>query len=137
MSKILRVSDRVNVQIDDIKLKLAPLSYLHKMEIQDFMVDAAAGNMLSAMKGAAKAIKYSVKGLEGVEQYDGKAYELVFEEDGSLKDECVDDLLNLEQSNKLMTVCAALLNGLPQNELKHPTTGEILKGISFGEIEGK
>ena len=136
MSKILRLTDRIPVTIEDISLKLAPLSYLKKMEIQDFMVAASDGDMRSAMKGAVTAIKYSVKGIEGVEDYSGKKFELSFDESGNLTDECVGDLLNLRQSEKLMTVCAALLQGLPEQELINPGTGEAIKGVSFGEIEG-
>jgi hypothetical protein len=137
MSKILRLKDRVNVKIDDVSLKLSPLSYLQKMEIQDYMIEASSGDMKAAMKGAALAIKYCVKHIDGVEDYSDKKYELSFDDSGHLTDECVDDLLNLRQSEKLMSVCATLLQGLPEGELLHPVTGQPIEGSSFGAVEGK
>lgn len=137
MSKILKLTDRVPVKIDDITVKISPLSYLQKLEIQDHMIAAASGDMKSAMLGAAKAIKYSVKDIEGVQDYHGNKFELSFDEQGYLQEECVDNLLNLSQNNKLITVCAAFINGLPEGDLVNPQTGEALEGISFGEVQGK
>lgn len=136
MAKILKLSDRIPVTIEDVTLKLAPLCYQHKMEIQQYMIEAATGNMQSAMKGAALAIKYSVKDITGVEDYSGNKFELSFEENGSLSEECVDNLLNLSLNNKMIAVCASLLNGLPEEEMKHPVTGEKMEGITFGKVEG-
>lgn len=136
MTKILKISDRIPVHIGDILFKISPLTYLQKMEIQDHMVDASGGNLKAAMAGAHKALKYAIKGVEGIEDYSGKSYELSFGEDKYLTDECVDDLLNLDQSDTLITVCAALLNGLPKKEMLHPKTGKPLEGVSIGKIEG-
>jgi len=136
MAKILKITDRIPLKIDDIEFKLAPLTFLQKMEIQEHMAGAGIGNLKEAMQGAAKAIKYSIKDVRGIEDYEGNSYTLEFDDSGFLTDGCVDNLLNLQQSEKLIAACAAMLSGLPDKELLDPRTGEKLEGISFGEVQG-
>ena len=78
-------------------------------------------------------IKYSIKGIDGLECYDGEKYELEFIND-ELTDECVSEILSLEQRNKLTTSAWQLLNGI--QELTDPITGEKLEGVEL-EVTSK
>lgn len=124
--KIYKTSDRIKVKIDDISIKIAPLSYETKCEIQANLIN---GDTLGIVKAAKLSIQHGVKEIEGVENADGSAYELQFE-NGALTEECVDDLLNIDQDNKLSFVCTKLLEGIPTSFVD-PQTGKKIEGISI------
>ncbi len=113
MARIYRKTDRITVKVDDITIKIAPLSVHQKVEIQNAMVLGRMNADLSEqMRGISLSLKYSVKGVEGLQDSDGNNYQLKFEGD-SLSDESVDDLMNIEISKKLTMICAGILNGIP------------------------
>lgn len=127
--KIFKSSDEISIKIDDVVVKVSPLTYEHKLEVQDYMLDAAKGDFKAGMEGAKLAIKYAVKGMSGVELADGTPYELEFENDG-LSNECIGDLINSEMSNKLTIICCSLLTGIASNFID-PNTGKKLEGVSI------
>lgn len=124
MSRIYRTTDRIPLQIDDLKIKIAPLSSHQKMEIQQTMLDGQAQKSVEKItSGVLLALKYGLKEISGLEDSDGNPYKLQFDEAGMLTDACLDDILNLEQKDKLILVCSTLANGVP-SEFKLP-------GVSF------
>lgn len=113
MAKIYRRTDRVSVKIGDVTVKLAPLSSHEKAEIQQAMIlGRAKGDIREATRGMVLSLKYAIKGIEGVIDSDGNPYTLKFEND-QLTDSCVDDLLNMELTERLALICAALVKGIP------------------------
>jgi len=138
MTKLVSVDETIPVHIDGITIHISPLSYLQKAEVQEFMFAGMDGDMMKAMQGAALAIKYAVKGIEGVTDSKGNKFSLELEEGRNvLKDSSVDNLLNLPQNNKISVTCSTLLAGLPSESILHPTTGEPLEGIVVGDLPGK
>ena len=130
MKKIYKRSDRVSVAIDDITVKLAPLTFDQKNEIQQCMLDGRAKNDIAILsKGITLAMRYSLKGIEGVQDTDGQPYKLTADTAGNLTDECIDDLLNLENKEKLTLVCMALLRGIPDQFSDEK--GLPIVGVSF------
>lgn len=126
MVKIYRTTDKITIKIDSIVFKVSPLSFEQKSIIQSSLI---GGDTMAIVKAAKDAIKYAVKDISGVQNMDGSAYELEF--DGEvLSDSCVDDLLNIDQHDKLSLVCTTLLNGIPK-EFSDPQTGEKIKGITI------
>lgn len=126
MVKIYKTTDRIPVKIDSLKFSLSPLTFEQKSEIQ---AELLTGSPLSVVKAAKLAVKYAVKGLDGVQTADGEKYELEFEGE-VLAENCVDDLLNIDQDDKLSFVCTTLLNGIPKDFLD-PNTGEKMQGVSI------
>lgn len=115
MAKILRRSDRLTVKIDDVTVKLAPLSIHQKVEIQTAMHNGRSKADLGELtRGVVLSLRYGVKGIDGVQDADGNAYALAFEGD-ALTEQCADDLMNLEITQKLSMVCAGMLNGIPSD----------------------
>lgn len=127
MSILYRTSDRIDVKVDDLEVVISPLSFAQKTVIQNSVLEQTAEG---ATKGAALAIKYSVKGIRGIKTMDGKDYEVEFDSDGNLTDECLDDLLNISHSQKIMIMSLNLINGVPK-EFVNPETNEKLEGVSF------
>lgn len=124
--KVYKTTDKINIKIDDIVITISPLSFEVKTQIQSEIVNGGALAMISAAKNS---IKHSVKGIKGLENLDGTPYVLEFE-DNVLTDECVSDLLNIDQDSKISFVCTQLLQGV-QNTFTDPQTGKPIKGISI------
>lgn len=136
MSTIYRTTDKISVKIDDITVKVSPLTYLQKIEVQDLMTKAITEkSMKYAMDGTIKAIKYSLKSINGLTTPDGEDYQLDIE-DKQVTDECINDLLNMKYSQKLAAVCASLVHGVGQ-DIIDPQTGNKIDGISFEVSEEK
>ena len=83
----------------------------------------------SASEGIRKALQYSLKKVEGIEDSNGEPYNLEFN-DGLIKQECIDDLMNMDidLTSKVMLVCSNLIGGIPK-EFKDD------KGVKLPDIE--
>lgn len=130
--RIYKTSSRIEVKIEGLSIFVSPLSYHHKMELQDLMVKAADGDMDSAMKAIVKALKVSVKDIQGVrtlnESGEDVPYVLEFQGD-EVSDDCINDLLNMPISNKITAVCTSLLGGV-SDKIMGPD-GKPLEGVSI------
>lgn len=116
MSRIYKRTDRIAVKIDDVVVKLAPLTLDHKIQVQQAMLNGhQKSDLKEATRGISLAIKYSLKGIEGVEDSDGNPYKLEFDDESNLSDSCVDDLMNVEFMEKLALVCSSMAKGVPNN----------------------
>lgn len=137
MARIYKRTDRVTVKVDEITLKLAPLTVEQKIEIQQLMIDGVANkDVKKTSRGVELAMKYSLKGVSGIEDADGNPYKLEFNDD-ALTDSCIDDLMNLEVKEKIVLVCTSLLKGVPRgftDEKGLPIEGvEIVKASKLEE----
>lgn len=120
MSRIYRLTDRIKVRIGDKEtgavLTLAPLDRQQKQEVQNLMFESRKGDPRKAVDAIALALKFSVKQIENIEDADGKPYVAQFDA-GLLADSCVEDLLNMPDSNLVSFVAASWMNGVPKNFL--------------------
>lgn len=124
MAKIYRRDSRISLNIDGLAVKISPLTFHQKMEVQDLVLE---GTAMSAMKGAALALRYSLKDIKGLKDDDGDDYHLEVEND-MVSEECIDDLFNIEQGTKLTLIALNLLQGVPQSFVD-PNTGEPIEGV--------
>jgi hypothetical protein len=117
MIRLSRTSDKIKYKIGEIEISISPLSFQDKDELREHMIAAKDGDMKAAMAGAVKAIKFALKDISGVEDFDGNPYKLQFEDDSNrrLTDECVSDLMNLEENPKLIAACSMLIARLPKD----------------------
>lgn len=135
MSKILRMSDRIHLKIDDVTFELAPLSFSRKQELASCTRIVKGEEHYDLLRAQFLYIKYSLKKISGVFDYDGTEYTLSFEGD-SVTDECVSEIMNLDQRNKLTVSAWQILNGI--KDLEDPVTGEKLDGVELKVVsQGK
>ena len=114
MAKIYRLSDKISYKIGDVEVKISPLSLQDKQTLHEYMIKGQIGDSKALLEGSMFAIKASVKSISGLEDLDGNEYKLEF--DGKyLTDECISDLMNLQESNKLIALCSQLIAGVPLN----------------------
>jgi len=127
--KIYKLTDKINIKIDDIDVAISPLSTVQKAEVQALMMETLENpkNILPSMKAMNLCVKYAVKSIKGVEG-------LKFE-DGCLTDDSVEALGNCKISNTLSRCCVNLLQGVPE----YFTTeyGEKLDNVKIVETSKK
>lgn len=130
--RVYKRTDRIMVRIDNLVVKLAPLSLDQKTEIQQAMLAGNRASDIAQLSHAMRlALKYSVKGIDGLINSDDQPYKLEFEND-VLTDSCIDDLLNIELTDKLILVCTKLAAGVPK-QFKSEKTGEPIPGVELIE----
>jgi hypothetical protein len=117
MILIPRTSDRIKVKIGELEFLLSPLSIEHKLKIAGLTKMDKGEERADSISMALMTIKHAVKGMTGASNMDGSAYELQFDESGSLTDECVGDLFNIPGNDKLASACVAIGNGQVNTEI--------------------
>lgn len=117
MAKIYRVTDKISYKVGELEIKLSPLSVADKLDITNLMFKAQEGDTKAMMDGSIYSLQCTIKAISGLTDSDGNEYKLQFE-NGKLSRECVEDLLNIEQSNTLIALCSSFVGGIP-NKLPH------------------
>lgn len=126
MAKIYKVTDLIPLMVDDLTIVVSPLTFEQKMQVQAEILKLGSEG---AMRGAKLACQYAVKEIKGLKGSDDADYQLVLK-DGKITDECWDDLQNVKETQKIITICLNLINGIPK-DFVNPQTGEKLKGVAF------
>lgn len=134
MAKVLRMKDRVKLKVGEVTFTLAPLSHYQKQELASCTKMQGGEEIFDLPKAQALYIKYSLKGIDGVETYGDEKYELEFDGD-HLSDDCVSEIFHLEQREKLNIAAWQIIQGI--QELRDPNTGEKLEGVELEVESGK
>ena len=90
--KILRVTDRISIKHNDVQVVIAPLNHLQKMEIADSLKIKAGQERIDYQRTSMLTLKYAIKEIHGLTNYDDTPYQLELDENG-LTDECVSELM--------------------------------------------
>ena len=114
---VYRTTDRIPVQVGELELTFAPLSFAQKTEINSHVKLEAGKEQPDALKVALLYIKYGVKGLKGCELSDGSEYEVELDESGNMTDASVNDVMSLESSPQIIRICALLANQIAKHEV--------------------
>ena len=122
MAKILKRTDRIKFKVGEVIFTLAPFTYEQKMEMSECVTTKSGISRVDMFKTQTLMLKYGVKGIEGVDDY-----ELEFDSNGNLTDECISELLYLDQSITMLSACYEVHNGLPD---KLQTEGVELEVVS-------
>lgn len=125
MSVVYRISDTFDVKIGQVTFKISPLDYKTKADMQSKVISG------KPMDAAVLALKNAVKDVSGLKLPDGSSYKLEMEENGSLSDNTINDLLNIPEAAQLNVVAISLIHGIPQGEFLDPETGKPMEGVKF------
>jgi hypothetical protein len=91
-----------------------PLSYQEKVELQSFTKVQSGVETRSQLEEAKTCLAMAVKEVQGLytDKENKVPYQLTFEPNGRLTDECVSELLNIPVSPQLIMGCLALRAGV-------------------------
>lgn len=116
---------------DKLKLKLKQLTYKEKGLITSLATSNKAGVISQDTSLVVfYNLKYAVKGVEGLTDEEGNPYKLTFDEDGSLTDECVDELLGTPFSDSMQFAALKLSEPSFPSQVVHPLTNKPIEGVS-------
>ena len=113
--KIYRPTDRIPAQIGKLTFWLAPLTNDQKFEAAAFTTMKAGQQVLDHIRRTRWAIKYGVKRVDGLDNFQfstGEPLSVEFEESGCLTDESVELLIELENSIEFALAANACLTGI-------------------------
>ena len=132
MTTLYLPNEKVPLKIDDITVYVQQLSMAQKMAIIDKLTQTE--NSQSTVEATRLALKFAVKGIEGVTLSDGSQYKLRFV-DAMLDDETVEELMYLSCTAAMQSACFALLKGI-----SNPLTdamGKVIPGVEIVTIPSK
>jgi hypothetical protein len=135
MAKILRKTDRVKVKIGEVAFYLAPYTQEQKQEINSLTKVESGTEVIDAIGRIKLALKYCVKGVEGIETVDGEEYQLSFDDNGDLTDETIDEIYTIEINNELVSAAIQLSHSIPE-EIIDPLTAKPFENISVEYVSG-
>ena len=116
MAKIYKTTDRITIKIDDITLKIAPLSLSQKADVTSLMMQGQKdADYMKLNQAILKAVSYCVKSVEGLKDSNDEDYKLKLDENGFVSEESLNDLSNCAVSEKILKVSSQLINGVPSD----------------------
>jgi hypothetical protein len=98
---VYRITDRIPVRFGEITFWLAPLTHGQRQLVIEGTRLKGGSEHEDKIGAATRALRYSLKGLDGVQCADGTPYELSFDKNGELTDDCLSEVLQLDGSSEL------------------------------------
>ncbi len=122
--KMYKATDRIRVEVeiagkdeDDratVAFVLAPLTREQKTEVMGTFKMEGGKVVQSGVEMTMRAIKFALKDIEGVTDTDGKPYKLPLDAAGLVKDQALDDVLNIPVlSAVIVNGAMAMTRGVP------------------------
>lgn len=116
MAKIYKTTDRIAIKIDDVTIKVAPLSLSQKADVTALMMQGQKdADYLKLNQAVLKAVSYSLKSVEGLKDSNDEDYKIKFDEQGFVSEDSLNDLSNCAVAEKILKVSSQLINGVPSD----------------------
>ena len=136
MSKVMRMADRIRITVGKVVFILGPLSQMQKIELSECnKIDANGDSVYDLTRAQTLLVKYGLKGIEGVTDFEGNPYKVTLE-NGVLSDECVSEIFTIEERSLYIQSAWQCLNSVP-DKLTDPVNGKKLKGVTLGLAKTK
>lgn len=132
--KVYRTTDRIPIRMEGLTFWISPLTYSQKAEILAQVSMKGGEECQDFGRMVFLSVKYAIKKVEGLEDSEGKPYEVGFEGD-VLSDDTVNDLLQLDCNQKLTQTCANLINGIRDMKIAG-VEFDLQNVMSGGSVEG-
>lgn len=108
---IYKPTDRIEVKIGEVRLKISPLTALQKTNLMSITKMKGGEEVADLSQMALMTLKYSVKDISGVNATfaDGSEFKLDYEEDGTLSEDGLTALMQVLDNGTLTNIAARLL----------------------------
>ena len=124
------MDDRFDLKIDDITVRLKPLDHLQKTEIEGCYEQKGGKILPLADKQLYLLIKYMIDDISGFYNYDDTPY-VVEKVNGFLSEKCINEILNINIQNKLLSALYSCKTSLPPQKIFDFFTYEELEGAEI------
>jgi hypothetical protein len=115
---VYRTTDRIPVKMGPVTAWVSPFSYEQKIKLASCTKLQAGVEQIDAHKIALLSVKFAIKEVEGLTDLNGQPYELAFDTDGTLTEECVSDLMQIVGSSSLAAICYKLSLNIENHKLE-------------------
>jgi hypothetical protein len=113
-----------------ISFIISPLNYNQRVEILALSQSVLGGqNIEDFSKAIFRYVKFMVKDVKGINDEKGNPFVCQLDENNNLKDECVDDLLNLQINPGITDMLAQFVNGIPTELVD--LEGKVIKEVKL------
>lgn len=126
---VYRITDRISVKISGVTFWVSPLTWLQKSQVLSLFQIKAGTEHYEPMKAAMTTIKLSLKAVDGLQYADGTEFHLETLEDGTVSDESLSEIAQLDGIEKLFTVCS----GFALRDIKDPKLDGV--EVSFDKVK--
>ena len=82
----------ITIKIDDLTFKIKPLTYKERTDVMACIYNQNGTVVENAAKATYLAMRYAVKNIDGAFLPTGEKYQLEFDDNSYLSEDCVDDL---------------------------------------------
>lgn len=127
--KVYGPKDRIKVKLispdkETLGFILSPLTAKQKGEVASCLSMRGGEAVQDRWEMVRLALKYSLKGIEGLEDSEGNAVKLALGEDGGLTDESMDLVVNVPDMDLAYTAALQLASGTTSGQVINPSTGQ-------------
>lgn len=112
MAIVYPTKKSVFIKIGEVTFKVMPLSRQQKLLITEMIYKDAGSIHINLAKSTYEMMRMMIKGVDGLKNPDGSAYELKFK-DNLLTDDCLDDLSNVVDTQNIQMALKNFLTGVP------------------------
>lgn len=113
MARIYKTTDRISYKIGDLLIKISPMTVQDKATLNEYMQKGRSGDTRALIEGSMFAIKAALKEVKGLEDSQGNPYNLEFDDNNYVTENCINDLMNIAESSLMVTLCSQLIAGIP------------------------
>lgn len=119
-----RTTDKLKYKVGSVVMTVSPLGFHGKATLSSLMNryfstiprtdnDNRVPDQEALNEASKFAMKNVIKGISGIQFEDGTEFECSFEEDGTLDDETIDIISNLQEGPEIVTFCHQFIKGVP------------------------
>lgn len=131
--KVYIPKDRVKVSLkgSDLAFVLSPLTAKQKGEVMSCLTLKGGDAIQDRWEMVRLAIRYSLKGIDGITDSEDKPIEMTLDPDGGLSTDSMDVVMNMGTAMDLCYTAALQLatQGLPDGTILNPNTGKPFEDV--------
>jgi hypothetical protein len=115
---VYRHTDRIPVKMGEIKFWISPLKHEHRVHLSQFIKKVSGEDVVDTSGMGLYVLKCAIKEVEGVSIHDGSAYELEFDANGILTDDCLEEVLRMTNTMTLLQVVGKLIQEVKDYQIE-------------------
>lgn len=115
--KIYPITARIPIKVGDVTFWVAPLTHEGRLELTQFIVRSGGAEYKADLKYCMKCLQLSLKKIEGITWYDDTEYQLRFDDNGIILDECMNEISQFLGSASAAMAASSLLGSMEDPKL--------------------
>lgn len=110
--RIYPMNARIPISAGSVTFYISPLSLAGRMQLGEFIMRRAGSERKADLAYAMRALQLCLKKIDGVDGADGKPYQLSFDSEGFITDECLEEVQQVMASIQVASAVACMLSSM-------------------------